>query len=52
MQISAKLEQRQKKDGSGSYWCIVIPITKDYEKIIFINGLELSNLKLAYNVKD
>lgn len=52
MNIQAKLEKREKKDGTGVYWCIIIPITKDYNKIVFVNGLELSNLKLAYNIKE
>lgn len=52
MEIKARLEERMKKDGSGTYFCIVVPITKDYEKIIFINGLELNILKQVYGIKD
>lgn len=52
MDIKAKLEKRAKKDGSGFYYCIVIPITKDYEKLIFINGLELNILKQVYKIED
>lgn len=52
MNITAQLEKRQKKDGTGSYYCIVIPITKDYSKVIYLTKLEEATIKASYKITD
>lgn len=52
MQINAIFEKREKKDKSGYYYCIVIPITKDYSKVIYLTKLEEATLKNSYKITD
>lgn len=48
--LKATLETREKKDGSGTYQCIVIKLTPDYEKIVFLLKSESALVK-AVNPK-
>ena len=52
MNITATLEKRNKKDNSGTYYCIVIPITKDYSKVVYLTKLEEATLKASYKITD
>jgi hypothetical protein len=46
MELKATLETRKKKDGSGTYEVIVIKISENSEKLVFLNAAELELLKL------
>lgn len=52
MQVNATLEKREKKDKTGFYYCIVIPITKDYSKVVFLTKLEEASIKNTYKITD
>lgn len=47
MNINAKLEERTSKEGNP-YFCIVIKLTENAEKIVFLNSVELELLRLTY----
>jgi hypothetical protein len=51
MELKATLETRKKKDGSGTYKVIVIKLSENSEKLVFLNSaeLELLELKMAKN---
>lgn len=49
MNVKATLETRQKKDKSGTYEVIVIKLSDNSEKLVFLNPAELELLKLYIN---
>ena len=44
-EYKAILETRTKKDGSGTYQVLVIKLTPDYSKDVFLEKAELALLK-------
>ena len=48
MNIEAKLEERISKEGNP-YFCIVIKLTENAEKIVFLNSVELELLRLTHS---
>lgn len=47
MNINAKLEERTSKDGRP-YFCIVVKITDNVEKIVFLDKAEIELIRLTY----
>lgn len=47
MNIIAKLEERTSKDGKP-YICIVVKITDNVEKIVFLDKAEMELIRLTY----
>lgn len=47
--LNASLVTCQKKDGSGTYQCVVIQLTPTYSKKVFLESAELELLKLQSN---
>ena len=45
--LNARLEQRTSKSGNV-YWCIVVQLTPDTEKVVFMEPAELALVKLTY----
>lgn len=52
MNVRATLETRQKKDKSGTYEVIVLKLSDNSEKLVFLNPAELELLKLYSNKND
>lgn len=50
MDVNATLETRQSKSGNP-YEVIVIKLTNDYEKLVFLEKAEIALLKLTNNKK-
>ncbi len=48
MNINAKLEERTSKDGKP-YFCIVVKITDNVEKIVFLDKAEIELIRLTYS---
>lgn len=48
MNLQAKLEERVSKDGTKNYFCIVIKITDNVEKIVFLDKAEIELIRLTY----
>lgn len=48
MNIDARLEERTSKEGNP-YFCIVIKLTENAEKIVFLNSVELELLRLTHS---
>lgn len=48
MEIKAKLEERISKDGKP-YFCIVVNITDNVEKIVFLDKAEIELIRLTYS---
>lgn len=48
MNLNAKLEERTSKDGKP-YFCIVIKITDNVEKIVFLDKAEIELIRLTYS---
>ena len=46
MNLNAKLEKRISKKSGNEYYCIVVKIAEDYEKIIFLEKAEVKLLEL------
>ena len=46
MNLNAKLEKRKSKKTGNDYYCIVVKIAEDYEKIIFLEKAEVKLLEL------
>lgn len=51
-EFKATLETRNKKDGSGTYQAVVIKLTNDYEKLVFLKPAEIELLKITTEKKD
>lgn len=51
-EFKATLETRNKKDGSGTYQVVVIKLTNDYEKLVFLKPVEIELLKITTEKKD
>lgn len=51
MDVKATLETRQSKAGN-TYQVIVIKLTPDYEKMVFLDNAELELLKLSHQAKN
>ena len=51
MDLKATLENKTSKSGN-KYTCIVINLTDDYEKIVFLDKAELALLKDVINSND
>ncbi len=47
MNIPAKLEERVSKSGNP-YFCIVIKITDEVEKLVFLDKAEIELIRLTY----
>ena len=47
MTIPAKLEQRTSKEGN-QYYCVVIQITENVEKLVFLEKAEIELIRLTY----
>lgn len=47
MNIDARLEERISKEKTP-YFCIVIKLTENAEKIVFLNSVELELLRLTH----
>lgn len=47
MNIPAKLEERVSKNGNP-YFCIVIKITDEVEKLVFLDKAEIELIRLTY----
>ena len=52
MKIEARLEKREKKDKTGYYYCIVIPVTPDYSKVVYLTKLEESSIIASYKIAE
>lgn len=48
MEVKATLETRQSKSGNP-YEVLVIQLTPDYEKLVFLDKSEIALLKLSSN---
>lgn len=48
-ELKASLETCQKKDGSGTYECVVIQLTPGYQKKVFLESAELELIKMSKN---
>ena len=46
-EYKAILETRTKKDGSGTYQVLVVKLTPEYSKDVFLEKAELALLKMA-----
>lgn len=46
MVLNAKLEKRTSKKSGNDYYCIVVKIADDYEKIIFLDKAEVKLIEL------
>lgn len=49
--LKATLETRKKKDGSGTYQCIVIKLTDDFDKIVFLKPEEKELIRLSNEIR-
>ncbi len=49
IKVNATLETRTKKDGSGTYQAIVIKLSDNIEKLVFLKEAELELLKMTNN---
>lgn len=47
MELQSRLEQRVSKDGKP-YFCIIIKLTDELDKIVFLEPAELQCVKLTY----
>ena len=47
MPVQAKLEERTSKKTGDKYFCIVVKVSSDIEKLVFLSRAELSLLKLT-----
>ncbi len=47
MNIPAKLEERVSKNGNP-YFCIVVKITDEVEKLVFLDKAEIELIRLTY----
>lgn len=47
MNIPAKLEERVSKNGNP-YFCIVVKITEEVEKLVFLDKAEIELIRLTY----
>lgn len=52
IEFKSTLETRKKKDGSGTYQAVVIKLTDDYEKLVFLKPAEIELLKITTEKKD
>ena len=52
MDVKATLETRKKKDGNGEYKVVVIKLSDNSEKLVFLNPAELELLELFYSNND
>lgn len=50
MNVNARLEERVSKDGNP-YYCIVIRITDNVEKLVFLDRAETELIRLTYSNK-
>ena len=50
MELKATLETRKKKDGSGSYEVVVIKLSEQSEKLVFLSSAEMELLKLYHGI--
>lgn len=50
MNIPAKLEERVSKNGNP-YFCIVVKITDEVEKLVFLDKAEIELIRLTYGNK-
>lgn len=50
MELKATLEQKISKSGNP-YECVVIQLTDDYKKIVFLDQAELALIKSTSNVE-
>lgn len=48
MELQSRLEQRVSKDGKP-YFCVVIKLTDELDKIVFLEPAELQCVKLTYS---
>ena len=48
IEINATLEKRQSKKGNA-YYVVVIKLTDNYEKLVFLDNAELELLKLQFS---
>ena len=46
MDLNAKLEKRISKKSGNYYYCIVVKIADDYDKIIFLDKAEVKLIEL------
>ena len=51
MDLKATLETRVSQKSGNSYQCVVIKLTNDYEKVVFLDQAELALLKSVSNVE-
>lgn len=49
MKFTATLEERTSKKSGNQYLCLVIKITDNIEKVVFLEPAEIELLKLMYN---
>ena len=48
MEIKCRLEERTSKKSGKTYKCIVIPFSDTYEKVVFLEDVEVELLNLIY----
>ena len=48
MNLSCYLEERTSKNTGKKYYVLVIKITDDYEKIVFLDKAEVELIKLTH----
>lgn len=51
MKFNATLEERTSKKSGNKYYCLVIKLTDNIEKVVFLEPTELELLKLYYKEK-
>lgn len=47
MPVNAKIEERISKKTGEKYFCIVVKVSNEIEKLVFLSKAELSLLKLT-----
>ena len=46
--LNARLEQRVSAKTGKSFWCVVVQLTQETEKLVFPEPAELELIKLTY----
>ena len=51
LEISPRIEKGVSKKTGKEYFMLKIPLSEDYEKVVFLDPAEASLVKLTYNQK-
>lgn len=49
LQVPCYLEQRKSNKSGKLYYCLVVTIAKDVEKVVFLDNAEVALISLLYN---